>query len=168
MQIILIQTIGNYTFIRKTFFKISILINLITSFVSISLKIINDLHDYSAKKRKMSENNQQPEQSQQIDNLQTENELIPEKGDKIVLRFQLAEDKKIPGLDHIDVTFEGAQIRKLWNNFHKNKGSQESEITQEEMETFHKALRTHARNTLKLCLDDRSIFILTQVRLSTY
>ena len=82
--------------------------------------------------------------------------------------FQLAEDKKIPGLDHIDVTFEGAQIRKLWNNFHKNKGSQESEITQEEMESFHKALRTHARNTLKLCLDDRSIFILTQVRLSTY
>ena len=116
----------------------------------------------------MSENNQQPEQSQQIDNLQTENELIPEKGDKIVLRFQLAEDKKIPGLDHIDVTFEGAQIRKLWSNFHKNKGSHESEITQEEMESFHKALRTHARNTLKLCLDDRSIFILTQVRLSTY
>ena len=65
----------------------------------------------------MSENNRQPEQSQQIDNLQTENELIPEKGDKIILRFQLAEDKKIPGLDHIDVTFEGAQIRKLWNNF---------------------------------------------------
>ena len=140
----------------------------INSFISFSLKIKYRLNDYSVKKRKMSENNQQPEQSQQIDNLQTENELIPEKGDKIVLRFQLAEDKKIPGLDHIDVTFEGAQIRKLWNNFHKNKGSQESEITQEEMETFHKALRTHARNTLKLCLDDRSIFILTQVRLSTY
>ena len=92
-----------------------------------------------------------------------ENEITPVKGDKIVLRFQLTEEKKVPGLDHIDVTYEGVHIRKLWSNFHQRKGSQESEMSQEEMEMFHSALRTHARNTLKLCLDDRSIFILTQV-----
>ena len=79
------------------------------------------------------------------------------------LRFQLAEAKKVPGIDHIDVTFEGVQIRKLWENFNKRKGSPESEITQEEMERFHSALRTHVRNTTKLCLDNRSIFILSQV-----
>ena len=125
------------------------------------------IHDYfRAKKRKVSENNSQPNQpSLQNNNIVNDNELTSSKGDKMVLRFQLAEDKKVTGLDHIDVTFEGSQIRTLWSNFHCGKGSQESEITQEEMESFHTALRSHARNTLKLCLDDRSIFILTQVYL---
>ena len=118
---------------------------------------------FRAKKRKMSENNLPEQLDQQTDNLQIENELIQQKVDKVVLRFQLAEDKKVPGLDHIDVTFEAAQIRKLWSNFHERKGSKESEITREEKDIFHSALRTHARNTLKLCLDDRSIFVLTQV-----
>ena len=90
-----------------------------------------------------------------------EAEATSVKGDEVKFRFQLAHE--VPGLDHVDVTFEGAQIRKLWENFHKRNGSQESEITLQEMERFHSALRSHVRNTIKLRLDDRSIFILTQV-----
>ena len=77
----------------------------------------------------------------------------------------MAEGKEVPGVDHIDVTYEGGQIRKLWQNFHNKQGSQESEITKEEMESFHNALRSHASNTIQLCLDDRNIFKLSQVAL---
>ena len=76
-------------------------------------------------------------------------------------RFKLAHE--VHGLDHIDVTFEGAQIRLIWENFHGKNGSQASEITHQEMERFHSALRNHACNSIKLRLNDRSLFILSQV-----
>ena len=85
------------------------------------------------------------------------------KGDEVKLRFQMTEAKRVPGIDHIDITFEGGQIRQIWENFNSKKRVLESEITQEEMEKFHSALRIHARNTTKLCLDNRSIFTLSQV-----
>ena len=93
-----------------------------------------------------------------------EQELPPIKGDELKLRFVMAEGKEVPGIDHIDIAFEGGEIRKLWQNFHKKNVSQEPEITQEENESFHNALRSHARKTIGLCLDDKSIFKLSQVR----
>ena len=94
----------------------------------------------------------------------TEIEGMPVKGDEIIFRYRLRqENMKDCGLDHIDVTFEGAAIRKLWQNFHKRNGSDESEISKEEMERFHFALRSHVRKIIKLRLNDRSKFILTQV-----
>ena len=101
---------------------------------------------FRSKKRKIADDNAPSDDiPQQDNNLLLETEITPVKGDKIVLRFQLTEEKKVPGLDHIDVTFEGVHIRKLWSNFHQRKGSQESEMSQEEMEMFHSALRAHAR-----------------------
>ena len=95
-----------------------------------------------------------------------ENEpLIPVKGDKIKLRYQLGDESlKHCGLNNIDVTYEGSDIRKLWENFFNNRNrAGDAEIAQEEKEKFHNALRSHVRNTIKLRLDDRSKFILTQV-----
>ena len=120
--------------------------------------------EYSSRKRKASDDTPPVDELETADNNSiVANEIAPVKGDKVKLRFQLAEDHKVPGLDHIDVTFEGGQIRALWKNFHSRKANQETEISHEEMETFHSELRSHVKNITKLRLDDRSIFILSQV-----
>lgn len=121
----------------------------------------------NTRKRQMSENTCASGEPTTVDNNSiVEGEVTSVKGDDVKFRFQLAH--AVSGLDHVDVSFEGAQIRRLWENFHQRNGSQESEITQQEMERFHSALRSHVRNTIKLRLHDRSIFILTQVWLPIF
>ena len=89
------------------------------------------------------------------------------KGDDVRFRFELADDKKIEGLDHLDVSLRGKEVRQLWENFRKTKRvekeSENRDMLQEDMEQFHNTIRAHVRKTTKLRLDDRSVFVLTQV-----
>jgi len=89
------------------------------------------------------------------------------KRDEVRFRFELADDKKIEGLDHLDVSLRGKEVRQLWENFRKTKRvekeSENRDMLQEDMEQFHNTIRAHVRKTTKLRLDDRSVFVLTQV-----
>ena len=111
------------------------------------------------------------EEPAQDNNLMTEDGTSSAKGDEVRFRFELADDKKMQGLDHLDVTLKGKEVRQLWENFRKTKRAEEEsenrDMLQEDMEQFHHTIRTHVRKTTKLRLDDRSVFVLTQVILST-
>ena len=111
------------------------------------------------------------EEPAQDNNLMTEDGTSSAKGDEVRFRFELADDKKMQGLDHLDVTLKGKEVRQLWENFRKTKRfekeSENRDMLQEDMEQFHHTIRTHVRKTTKLRLDDRSVFVLTQVILST-
>ena len=111
------------------------------------------------------------EEPDQDNNLMTEDGTSSAKGDEVRFRFELADDKKMQGLDHLDVTLKGKEVRQLWENFRKTKRfekeSENRDMLQEDMEQFHHTIRTHVRKTTKLRLDDRSVFVLTQVILST-
>jgi len=93
------------------------------------------------------------------------------KRDEVRFRFELADDKKIEGLDHLDVSLRGKEVRQLWENFRKTKRvekeSENRDMLQEDMEQFHNTIRAHVRKTTKLRLDDRSVFVLTQIELPT-
>ena len=111
------------------------------------------------------------EEPAQDNNLMTEDGTSSAKGDEVRFRFELADDKKMQGLDHLDVTLKGKEVRQLWENFRKTKRfekeSENRDMLQDDMEQFHHTIRTHVRKTTKLRLDDRSVFVLTQVILST-
>ena len=111
------------------------------------------------------------EEPTQDNNLMIEDEPSSAKGDEVRFRFELADDKKMQGLDHLDVTLKGKEVRQLWENFRKTKRfekeSENRDMLQDDMEQFHHTIRTHVRKTTKLRLDDRSVFVLTQVILST-
>merc|ERR1719361_1544387 len=109
------------------------------------------------------------EEPTQDNNLMTEDGTSSAKGDEVRFRFELADDKKMQGLDHLDVTLKGKEVRQLWENLRKTKRveneSENRDMLQEDMEQFHHTLRTHVRKTTKLRLDDRSVFALTQIEL---
>ena len=111
------------------------------------------------------------EEPAQDNNLMTEDGTSSAKGDEVRFRFELADDKKMQGLDHLDVTLKGKEVRQLWENFRKTKRfekeSENRDMLQDDMEQFHHIIRTHVRKTTKLRLDDRSVFVLTQVIFST-
>ena len=111
------------------------------------------------------------EEPAQDNNLMTEDGTSSAKGDEVRFRFELADDKKMQGLDHLDVTLKGKEVRQLWENFRKTKRVEKEpenrDMLQEDMEQFHHTIRTHVRKTTKLRLDDRSVFALTQVIFST-
>ena len=111
------------------------------------------------------------EEPAQDNNLMMEDGTSSAKGDEVRFRFELADDKKMQGLDHLDVTLKGKEVRQLWENFRKTKRfekeSENRDMLQDDMEQFHHIIRTHVRKTTKLRLDDRSVFVLTQVIFST-
>lgn len=70
--------------------------------------------------------------------------------DMVKFRFRLPQELSNCGLDTIDVKFNGGQIRQFWNSI---TSGYRTEMSPEDMETFHRALRSHVRKELGINLD---------------